>query len=90
MRHHGQPVKLKPSLDPSCLFMLPANESAPLAGKLSAVGTVVGAPIFCVGTVGAVVGTVVGTVVFTIGTVDLYEMGLTPLNPILHSEQFLL
>ena len=41
-------------LDPSCLFMLPANESAPLAGKLSAVGTVVGAPIFCVGTVGAV------------------------------------
>ena len=43
-----------------------------------------------VGTVGAVVGTVVGTVVFTIGAVDLYEMGLTPLNPILHSEQFLL
>ena len=43
-----------------------------------------------VGTVSTVVGTVVGTVVFTIGTVDLYEMGLTPLNPILHSEQFLL
>ena len=33
-------------LDPSCLFMLPANESAHLAGKLSAVGTVVGAPFF--------------------------------------------
>ena len=42
------------ALDLSCLFMLSANESAHLAGKLSAVGTVVGAPIFCVGTVGAV------------------------------------
>ena len=41
-------------LDPSCLFMPPANGSAHLAGKLSAVGTVVGSPIFCVGTVGAV------------------------------------
>ena len=47
-------LKYQAVLDPSCLFMLPTNGSAHLAGKLSAVGTVVGVPIFCVGTVGAV------------------------------------
>ena len=48
-------LKHQAVLDPSCLFMLPANGSTQLAGEPSAVGTVVGSPIFCVGTVGTVI-----------------------------------